>query len=442
MVQPSQLIWIAVALALLLLGLSMGNVILLTGAVFVLLTALLTTALAAPSGVVVDRELSRASCWVGDTLSVRREVTAQGGIGPVFVHDELPPEAEVVDGNNLRVVWKWPGRLDADISYQMRFPKRGLYVLPESRWESTTSFGVGRGASGVSEHTFEVSVVPRIRNVTRLNEVRAVRRFGRLQSDPGKTGATTDEFKELRPYQPGDPFKRINWKASARTVSSNNLPLVNEREPETKRAVWIFLDIANYMDVGVPLSNPLESTVEAAGTLAQYYLSRGSTLGAYAYNSWGGVGELLAPETGKRQFNRLMGMLAGLKPGPAEQDLLQSVERCKSFLYRIRPDIFVITRLDVHYARPGEDTAGFDRFMTAIGRLISLKARSMRSSRVRVLHVDPEEAQADPHGLRLARWEARHVARELRAKGASVIEWEPAREEFTSVLVRHIDAYR
>ena len=247
---------------------------------------------------------------------MRREVTAQGGIGPVFVHDELPPEAEVVDGNNLRVVWKWPGKLDVDISYQMRFPKRGLYVLPESRWESTTSFGVGRGASGVSEHTFEVSVVPRIRNVTRLNEVRAVRRFGRLQSDPGKTGATTDEFKELRPYQPGDPFKRINWKASARTVSSNNLPLVNEREPETKRAVWIFLDIANYMDVGVPLSNPLESTVEASGTLAQYYLSRGSTLGAYAYNSSGGVGELLAPETGKRQFNRLMGMLAGTEAGP------------------------------------------------------------------------------------------------------------------------------
>ena len=118
MVQPSQLIWIAVALALLLLGLSLGNVVLLTGAVFVLLTALLTTALAAPSGVVVDRELSRASCWVGDTLTVRREVTAQGGIGPVFVHDELPPEAEVVDGNNLRVVWKWPGKLDVDISYQ------------------------------------------------------------------------------------------------------------------------------------------------------------------------------------------------------------------------------------------------------------------------------------------------------------------------------------
>ena len=48
MLQPSQLVWIAVALVLLLLGLSLGNVVLLTGAVFVLLTALLATALARP----------------------------------------------------------------------------------------------------------------------------------------------------------------------------------------------------------------------------------------------------------------------------------------------------------------------------------------------------------------------------------------------------------
>ena len=199
---------------------------------------------------------------------------------------------------------------------------------------------------------FEVSVVPRIRTVTRLNAVRAVRKRTRYQDDPTKTGVSTNEFKELRPYQPGDPFKWINWKATARAARADNLPLVNELEAETRRAAWIFLDVASYMDVGVPLSNPLESTVEASGTLAQYYLSRGSTLGAFAYNSSGGTGELLAPESGMRQFSRLMQMMAGLRPGPPEQDLLQSVERCKSFLYRTRPDVFVITRLDVQYARP------------------------------------------------------------------------------------------
>ncbi|MDD9995421.1 MAG: DUF58 domain-containing protein [Chloroflexota bacterium] len=441
MTQSANLIWAAAALALLVLGLSLGNVPMLTGAVFLLLSVLLSTALPTPSGILVRREIPRATCWVGDTLPVRRVVASSAGIGPIFVHDRLPLEAEVVEGSNFRVVWKWPGRRSFDVSYVVRFPKRGVYQLSPPGWESQPPFAAIRGAPGGVGEPFELSVVPRIRNVTRLNRVRARRRFIKYQDDLAHTGASTDEFKEIRQYQPGDSFKRINWKASARMATLGNLPLVNELEPETRRAVWIFLDVANHMDVGVPLANPLESTVEAAGTLAQYYLSRGSTLGACAFNSTGGSGELLPPEAGKRQFNRLMDMLAGLRPGPAEQDLLQSVERCKDFLYRFRPDVFIITRLDVQYARPGEDAASLERFKTAVGRLIALKSQSRASRRVRVLHVAPQEAERAYNGLSVARWEARDVARELRSKGASVIEWEPVREEFTSVLVRHIEAY-
>ena len=442
MSQPSHVIWIALSLVLLLLGLSLGNVLFLTAAVFVLLTTLLTTALPPSSGIVVERELSRAVYWVGDTLWVRRNLSAERGIGPIFVHDDLPTEAEVVQGSNLRVVWKWPGRLSVDISYQVRFPKRGLYILPEYNWESRAPFGVKPGISGVSGSAFELSVVPRIRNVTLLNDVRVVRRIDRRQENLSNIGASTNEFRELRPYQPGDSFKRINWKASARLNSADNVPLVNDLEPESSKAVWIFLDIANYMDVGTPLSNPLENTIEASGTLAQYYLSRGATLGAYAYNSSRGIGELLAPETGKRQFNRLMGMLTGLEPGTPGQDLLQSVKLCKSFLYRIKPEVFIITRLDVQYVRPGEDTVGLERFKTAVRELASLRPRSVGPSRVQVVHVEPQESAADSNGLRLTRWETAHVARELREKGAYVIEWKPEREEFTSVLVRYINAYK
>ena len=442
MSQRRQLAWIALALALLLMGLVLGNVLLLTGAVFVLLFALLTTALVPPSRVVVERSLARETCWVGDTLTMSRRVTGHSGIGPIFVYDTLPPEAEVVEGSNLRVVWKWPGRLTADISYRLQFPKRGQFALPQSAWEAQAPFGVRGEESGFDGQTFNVSVVPRIRAVTRLKSVRALRKRSRYQDDPTRTGASTNEFKELRPYQPGDPFKWINWKATARGARADNLPLVNELEPETRRAAWIFLDIANYMDVGVPLSNPLESTVEASGTLAQYYLSRGSTLGAFAYNSSSGTGELLAPESGMWQFHRLMQMMAGLKPGPPEHDLLQSVERCKSFLYRTRADVFVITRLDVQYARPGEDPVLLERFKTAISRLTALRMRSLRYGTVRVVHVEPQESRTVSQGLGFGKWEARLVAREVREKGAAVIEWEPTREDFTSVLMRHVDAYQ
>ena len=441
MFRLSLLSWIAFAAIFLVLGLSLGNATLLTGAVFVLLSALLATALSPPSGIRIDRSLPRSTCWTGDTITVNRQLIARGGIGAIFVHDRLPDEAQVARGSNLRVVWKWPGKRTADLSYELRFPKRGRFVLDRSRWESQAAFGVRRGASGRGGASFVVNVVPGMRSVSRLNEVRAVTRATRSQDDIAKTGASTNEFRELRLYQPGDPMKRINWKASARGARGDNLPLVNELEPESRRAVWTFLDVANYMDVGVPLSNPLENTVEASGVLAQYFLSKGSTLGAYAYNTSGGAGELLPPESGRKQFRKLVFMLTSLKPGRPREDLLQAVERCKDFLFRQRPEVFVITRLDVHYPRPGEGGESLARFRAAVSRLTALRARSRRSGRVRVIHVALEEPEVDPRAPDLTKWETRFVAGVLRKAGASVIEWKPAEEEFTSVLVRHMETY-
>ena len=442
MFRPSLISWIALSSALLVLGLGLGNTVLLTGAVFVLLSALLATALPPPSGIVIEKSLPRATCWAGDTLTVGRQLTIRDGIGPVFVYDILPSELRITGGNNLRVVWKWPGKKTFDISYEIQFPRRGLFILERSGWESRAPFEVKRGASGVSGEHFEISVAPRMRGVARLNEIRATTKNTRLLGDIAMTGASTNEFRELRPYQPGDAMKRINWKASARGSRGDNLPFVNEPEPEARRAVWIFLDMATYMDVGVPLSSPLENTVEASGTLAQYYLSKGSTLGAYAYNTSGGTGELLSPEAGGKQFSRLMRMLTGLKPGQPQEDLVRAVEWCKDFLFQLRPEVFIITRLDVHYSRPGEVTESFERFMAGVKRLIFLRARSRRRGSVCVVHVGPKEPAHDTRTPVLTRWETRVVAGMLRNAGASVIEWEPAREEFTSVLVRQMNVFR
>lgn len=439
---PSHPGWIVLSLVLLFLGLSLGNPVLLAGAVFALLSVLLTTAVSPPAGTTVRRSLPRTSCWVGDTIAVQRQVTVSGGVGSVIVHDVLPPEAQVVDGSNLRVVWTWPGRRTADVSYQIQFPKRGAFMLEATAWEAQAPFGVSRGESGYADASVEVSVVPRIRSVTRLNEVRAVRKNIRYRDYLSKTGATTEEFREIRPYIPGDPMKWINWKASARVAGADNVPLVNEPEPETRKAVWLFMDVADYMDVGVPLSNPLENMVEASGTLAQYYLSRGSMLGAYAFNTYGGGGEMLAPDSRMSQFNRLVQMLTGLRAGSPEQDLLQSVELCKNFLFRLRPDVFIITRLDALYSMPGESTGSLERFKAAVRRLTALGGRSLQPGRVRVVHVDPQLSSAESNGLGMEKWEARLVARDLLEAGASVIEWEPAREEFISVLMRSVGVYR
>ena len=184
--------------------------------------------------------------------------------------------------------------------------------------------------------------------------------------------------------------------------------------------------------------------VEAAGSLAQFFLSRGSSVGAYAYNCHGG-GELLSPEAGKKQFRRLAQMLTNLKPGLPEHDLLRAVEWCKGFLLRLQPDVFVITRLDVHYPRPGDSSESMDRLESAVKRLTTIRKRARRPGLVRVVHVSAREQQyGQPRlfsGTGLAQWEGRSLANDMRRSGADVIEWNPDTEDFIAALVKHMGAY-
>ena len=126
--------------------------------------------------------------------------------------------------------------------------------------------------------------------------------------------------------------------------------------------------------------------------------------------------------------------------------MLQAVEWCKGFLLRLQPEVFIITRLDVHHQRPGEGSEPLERFTSAVRRLSAFRHKSRRPGQVRVVHVNSTESDQDSSspfgGMDLARWESRSLARNLRKAGAATIEWDPHREDFIAVLVRHMDTYR
>ena len=320
--------WLTLSFALLALALCLGNLILLAGAIYVLLIVLLGATLAAPGRIVVSRSTSRLVCWAGDGLDVNRQIEAGRGIGPLYVYDLLPPEAEVIRGNNLRVIWKRPGVRTYDLSYRISWPKRGVYTLEETAWEAEAPLGLHQRIHGSAGPSLEISVVPRTQAIRKVNEIRGRAHSRNPWEDVALVGVSSTDFTEVRPYTPGDPMRWINWKASARSSGSAEPLLVNQYEPEGRKAVWIFLDGADYMDVGSTLSALADQAAEATGSIAQYYLTRGYTLGAYIYNS---QSDILTPEVGQRQFRRLTNMLTRLKPGEAEQDLLQAVESCKGF---------------------------------------------------------------------------------------------------------------
>ena len=436
--------WLSLAFLFLVAGLALGNLVLLAAAVFLLVYVLMGAGLSAPCSVSIQRTMPRVVCWAGDGLEIQRHVEIGSGVGLVFVHDQLPTEMEVVTGNNFRLVWKWPGVKSYDLSYRIICPTRGVFTLANTTWDSEAPMGLPLLNHGTAGAAIEVSVVPRTQAIRRVNEVRGRAHDRVPMEDVAVTGVSTTDFTELRPYTLGDPIRAINWKASARSSGSSNPLLVNRYEPEGRKAVWIFLDGADYMDVGPVLSSLIDHAVEAAGSIAQYYLSRGYTLGAYVYNS---PGDILTPEMGQKQFRRLTNMLTNVKPGPPKQDLLQAVEWCKSFLFRLQPEVFTITRLDVNYPGRGENGPSLDGFHAGIKRLVSLRPHSRRLNRVRVVHLEPKgyhramsplEIQAQG----LMQWEVQPIYASLRRAGALVLPWDPAQENFTTALIRNLNIQR
>ena len=426
------------------LALCLGNLILLAGATYALIVVLLGTALVPPNKIVVTRSTQRLVCWAGDGLDVDRQVEVGGGVGPLYVYDRLPPEAEVIGGNNLQVIWKRPGAKTYDLSYRISWPKRGVYTLGETAWEVEAPLGLHQRTRGSAGPSLEISVVPRTQAIRKVNEIRGRAHSRNPWEDVAIVGPSSTDFTELRPYTPGDPMRWINWKASARSSDSANPLLVNQYEPEGRKAVWIFLDGPDYMEVGSTLSGLIDQAVEAAGSIAQYYLTRGYTLCAYIYNS---QSDILTPEVGQKQFQRLTNMLTRLTPGQPNQDLLQAVELCKGFLFRLQPEVYIITRLDVHYPRGEAGSPHPDGFIAGIRRLVSLRPRSRRTNQVRVVHLESEGYQRpqtpmEAQALELMRWEVRPVHEAIRRSGASVLRWAPLQQHFASAFLRYLNTGR
>ncbi|MGZ4281482.1 MAG: DUF58 domain-containing protein [Gaiellaceae bacterium] len=108
------------------------------------------------------------------------------------------------------------------------------------------------------------------------------------------------EFADLRPFEPGDRVRRINWRATARRGE----PWVTETHPERNSDVVIFLD--TFLETRLADESTLDQTVGAAGALARHYLAEKDRVGLVAF---GGVLNWLTVSSGVVQLYRVLDSL-------------------------------------------------------------------------------------------------------------------------------------
>lgn len=89
------------------------------------------------------------------------------------------------------------------------------------------------------------------------------------------------EFESLRDYRPGDDYRTVDWKASAKRGRT----MVRTYQPERNQPVLLLLDCGRHMAGRVEGRRKLDHAVDAALRLARVSLDAGDQVGVLAFAS-------------------------------------------------------------------------------------------------------------------------------------------------------------
>ncbi|MEM6912218.1 MAG: DUF58 domain-containing protein [Verrucomicrobiota bacterium] len=138
------------------------------------------------------------------------------------------------------------------------------------------------------------------------------------------------EFEDVRPYQPGDDVRTMDWKVTARTGQPHIKRYIEERE----QFVYLLVDLSASMryDEG---GQKRETLVEAATLLTLAAVRNQDRVGLLLFTEQ--VEEVIPPGKGRRHALRILDALQNFQPEGRGTDLAEALQ-CFGHLAR-RPSI-------------------------------------------------------------------------------------------------------
>ncbi len=200
------------------------------------------------------------------------------------------------------------------------------------------------------------------------------------------------EFDSLREYHPDDEFRRINWRATARSPH----PVSNVYREDRHQTVLLLLDAGRPMAGTVGPAPRFEHALDAAVAVATASTMIGDRVGAFAFAST--VVASAPPRAGRPQIGRIVDAMYDVQPGLSASAYREAIG---SVLGRHQRRAFLVLFTDL------ADEAALDSLVEAIPALA-------RRHLVLVAQV------ADPEVERLART-LPATAEEAFAKAAAAV---------------------
>ena len=396
---------------------------------FIYIAAVLIT----PTKLQIKKTGLPSSTRLGEIIEVKIAGKLTGGPGAVIIHDEIPDPFELVEGSNYKVVSKGFKEEAFSFSYKIQCTKCGNYGLGIG-WETRHILGLTLTQVSVGEIS-QLRVLPALRRIRKIKfPIRTTRRICPSGS-AAKIGPLTTDFKEIRNYSYGDPFKIVNWKASARAAGwGKRYPLVNEYEREGGLSIWLFLDADPKLRIGTSIVNTLEYGIRAAYSISYYFLSKGYSLGMYIYNH---RGEIIHSDVGKKQFIKVSQSLLKLTPPAAglqvfwHEGFSKAVERNRRYLITRSPSIVIITHVTA---------SNWSDLQEGFRKILAYKRRRIPSD-VLVINILPYSLVPKVNEWEMIAAEmldvtSRCFSNGLRNLGLTVLNWDPTKESIGNMLLR------
>jgi uncharacterized protein (DUF58 family) len=118
------------------------------------------------------------------------------------------------------------------------------------------------------------------------------------------------ELDRIRPYEPGDDVRHIDWNATARTL----IPQVREDVPDRQLTAWLLLDHSPSMHFGTADRRKADVAEGAALVVGRFAARRGNRLGVVTFGS--GRENVSPPAGGNRG---MLGLLRAIATEPLEE---------------------------------------------------------------------------------------------------------------------------
>jgi uncharacterized protein (DUF58 family) len=348
-----------------------------------------------------ERAVADGTIRVGGETAVSLTITNRGQHPEELLIEDILPDPLVIEAGEAQVLTVLPAGQSVTLSYTVS-GARGTFNLPDITVQAGETFGLFRQTE-TYQAPGQLAVIPNYRRLRHI-PLRALRTLGFTGPLPSRQAGAGVDFFGVRQYQPGDPFRRVNWRAMARY---GDVPYTTEFEQERITDIGLIVDTRRQGLLVSGHRSLLEYEVEAAAALADALLREGHRLGLLLY---GQAVNWIFPGYGKTQRERVLRALA--TAAPASSQVFSSLNYLPTRLFPSRSQLIFVSPL-----LPGDETM-----------LLRLRAFGYA-----VMVVSPDPIQFEASHLpdiplrrvaqRLAKVERDLFLRRLRQGGIIVVDW-------------------